>query len=219
MNEDLVEAIALAHDLGQPPFGAGGEEVLRDLLAGVQGVDGIAREVLAASGGFRPNYQSLRVVDRLEQRYEHPGLNLTDLVREGIWKCGAIDPAVEYPEWLDEGLEPDAPPSLEAQVVAVADRLARLAHDLEDGIRGGEVALEAAERIKLATTVMSKLGEGYAGLANRFRRRNALIRGMIHLLVSDVIVQTSEKLQAELPEAMSGRVSLPRPARLRPPHR
>jgi dGTPase len=196
LNEDLVEAIALGHDLGQPPFGAAGHEVLAGSMSGLEKVEEINAEALAASGGFRSNYQSLRVVDRLEQRYDHPGLNLSDSVREGIWKCGEVDEEISYPDWVEEGLAPTEPPSLEAQTVTVADELARLAHDLEDGIRAGEVALEAAERLDLGAAVVHKLGDRYSHLKSRFRRQNSLIRGMIHVLVSDVVVHGWETLMA-----------------------
>lgn len=199
LSEDLVEAVALGHDLGQPPFGGAGEEILAALLSGQEALEGVERQALAASGGFRPNYQSLRVVDRLEQRYDHPGLNLTDPVREGIWKCGPLDQGIEYPDWVEDGLRSDAPPTLEAQVVRVADRLARLTHDLEDGIRAGEVALQAAERLRLANAVVSKLGDRYRRLS-RYRRQNALVRGMIHLLVSDVVVRAAALLEEWLGE-------------------
>lgn len=199
LSEDLVEAVALGHDLGQPPFGGAGEEVLSALLSGQESLEGVERQALAASGGFRPNYQGVRVVDRLEQRYEHPGLNLTDPVREGIFKCARVDPSVEYPDWVEEGLEVEEPPALETQVVQVADRLARLAHDLEDGIRAGEVALEAAERLRLGNAVVSKLGDRYRSLS-RYRRQNALVRGMIHLLVSDVVVRAAALLEDRLEE-------------------
>jgi len=194
LNEDLVEAIALGHDLGQPPFGAAGGDTLAGILAGSEPIDTIEPAVLAASGGFRPNYQSLRVVDRLEQRYDHPGLNLTDAVREGIWKRGIIDEKVEYPDWVDEGLRTGEPPLLEGQVVALADRLARLTHDLEDGIRAGQVSLHACERLEIGTAVAHKLGDSYRTRQGRFGRQNALIRGMIHLLVSDAIVAAADAL-------------------------
>lgn len=194
LNEDLVEAIALGHDLGQPPFGAAGREALAGILAGTERIEGIDPGVLAASGGFRPNYQSVRVVDRLEQRYDHPGLNLTDAVREGIWKRGRIDEGITYPDWVEEGLRTGKPPQLEGQVVALADRLARLTHDLEDGIRAGQVSLQASERLEIGEAIATKLGESYRHRQGRFGRQNALIRGMIHLLVSDAIVEASAHL-------------------------
>ena len=196
LNEDLVEAIALAHDLGQPPFGSAGEEALAGLLSGEESLDGVDPEVVVASGGFRPNYQSLRVIDRLERRYDHPGLNLTDPVREGVWKTGPVDPAIEYPDWVEEGLAPGAPPLLEGQVVALADRLARLTHDLEDGIRAGQVQLHAAERLEIGAAVLSKLGDNYRTRPGRYARQNALIRGMVHLLVSDAVVHSAAALAA-----------------------
>jgi len=197
LNEDLVEAIALGHDLGQPPFGAAGKDVLAGILCGNERIDGIEATVLAAAGGFRANYQSLRVVDRLEQRYDHPGLNLTDAVREGIWKRGALHDDIKYPDWSDDGLQPAAPASLEAQVVTLADRLARLTHDLEDGIRAGQVSLHATERLEIGVAIAQKLGDAYQNRHGRFARQNALIRGMIHLLVSDAIVTAADALAAD----------------------
>jgi dGTPase len=206
LNEDLVEAIALGHDLGQPPFGAAGRETLASILAGSERIENIDPGVLAATGGFRPNYQSLRVVDRLEQRYDHPGLNLTDAVREGIWKRGATDEGIRYPDWVEEGLRPDDPPSLEGQVVTLADRLARLTHDLEDGIRAGQVSLHATERLELGAAVAHKLGDSYDARRGRFGRQNALIRGMIHLLISDAVVEAADRLaeDAETPRVVVG---------------
>ena len=194
LNEDLVEGIALGHDLGQPPFGTSGRDTLGGILAGKERVDGVDATVLATSGGFRSNYQSLRVVDRLEQRYDHPGLNLTDPVREGIWKCAPPDDTIEYPDWAAEGLSAGEPALLEGQVVALADRLARLTHDLEDGIRAGQVSLHAAERLEIGVAVARKLGDSYQIRQARFGRQNSLIRGMIHLLVSDAVVQAAGRL-------------------------
>jgi dGTPase len=201
LNEDLVEAVALGHDLGQPPFGAAGRDTLAAILSGSDPVEGIDAGVLAATGGFRPNYQSLRVVDRLEQRYDHPGLNLTDPVREGIWKRGPTNEDIRYPDWLEEGLRSGEPALLEGQVVALADRLARLTHDLEDGIRAGQVSLHATERLEIGAAVAHKLGNSYETRPGRFARQNALIRGMIHLLVSDAIVAAAAAL-AEDPETV-----------------
>ena len=82
LNEDLVEAVALGHDLGQPPFGPAGEGALDDLMSGR--LDGRGGAGLGDLGGFWHAWQGVRVVDRLEKRYDHPGLNLTDIVREGI---------------------------------------------------------------------------------------------------------------------------------------
>jgi dGTPase len=88
LNEDLVEAVALGHDLGQPPFGPAGVRALDDILTGR--LDGQGGPGLGDLGGFWRSWQGLRVVDHLEKRYEHPGLNLTDPVREGILKSGVV---------------------------------------------------------------------------------------------------------------------------------
>ena len=118
LNEDLTEAIALAHDLGHPPFGHKGEETLRELMAD--------------HGGFEHNKQSLRVVEQLERKYPgYPGLNLTWEVREGLMKhrTGIRTPGRE---------DFDAKqPSLEAQVANLADEVAYYSHDLDDGLDKG----------------------------------------------------------------------------------
>jgi len=194
LNEDLVEAIALAHDLGQPPFGNGGIDVMGAILAGREKIPWVQAKVLQDTGGFRPNYQSLRVVDRLEQRYDHPGINLSDPVREGIWKTGKVDDTIQYPDFKAAGLHPTRPATLEAQVVAVADRLARLTHDLEDGIRSGEVAMTELEKTTIGRAVIHKLGDAYPDTVGAYRRRNAQIRGIIHTLVSDVVIRATDKL-------------------------
>lgn len=205
LNEDLVEAVSLGHDLGQPPFGSGGVEVLTAIMAGREKIPWVDAEVLRATGGFRPGYQSLRVVDRLESRYDHPGLNLTDPVREGIWKTAPADDSVAYPDWSDEGLYAGEPAHLEGQVVGLANRLAELTHDLEDGLRSGEIALIEIERTAIGRTVIQKLGDGYPDTPSPHRRRNDLVRGIIHTLVSDVVVGATERLaeweQSRRPEA------------------
>lgn len=196
LNEDLVEAIALGHDLGQPPFGAGGVEVLSAILAGREKIPWVQPKVLQDTGGFRPSYQSLRVVDRLEARYDHPGINLSDPVREGIWKSGPVDDQVRYPEIDKAGLHAREPAHLEAQVVALADRLARLTHDLEDGVRSGEVALTEVEKTSIGRAIMQKLGDAYPDTPSLYKRRNAQVRGIIHTLVSDVILRATELLES-----------------------
>ena len=201
LNEDLTEAIALGHDLGQPPFGRGGLEALEEILFATDPVEGVDEGAVHGCGGFRPNWQGVRIVDRLEYRYDHPGLNLSDPVREGIWKCGPCDGAdapadraIAYPQWEEEGLHSGEPPHLEAQVVGIADLLAGLAHDLEDGLRDGGASIDAAERLDIAAAVVSKLGDAYPQVRSPSPRRNALIRGIFHLLVSDAVVASLERL-------------------------
>ena len=140
LNEDLVEAVALAHDLGHAPFGHAGQHALQQCLRG--------------HGGFEHNLQSLRVVDSLERRYAaFDGLNLCLETREGILKhCSAADARVL------ESAEPDGParrflvggePSLEAQLTDLVDEIAYNAHDIDDGVRSGLLAMERFEAVPL----------------------------------------------------------------------
>src|SRR5215467_10843872 len=124
LNEDLTEAVALGHDLGHTPFGHSGEYVL----------DRILRESHPESGGFKHNFQSVRVVDRLEKRYEEPGLNLTHDVREGVLKHTSWPRDFPFPLDFPEGLRFESGGSLEAQVVNWSDEIAQQTHDLEDGL-------------------------------------------------------------------------------------
>ena len=128
LNEDLVESLALSHDLGHTPFGHLGEEVLRELLRD--------------SGGFNHNRQTLRIVEHLEDRYpDFPGLNLSWEVREGIAKhSGQIDvsAAPEFAEY-----EPDLQPPLEAQMIDLVDEIAYNHHDIDDGLESGLLDAEA----------------------------------------------------------------------------
>jgi dGTPase len=137
-NEDLTEAIALAHDLGHPPFGHAGEDALR--------------ECMAAHGGFEHNLHSLRVIDLLERHYpDFPGLNLTWEVREGIAKHSkAFDPA--NPAFA--AFAPAAWPSLEAQLVDVCDEIAYNAHDLDDGLAAGMITLADLNHVELWRQLM-----------------------------------------------------------------
>ena len=138
LNEDLTEAIALGHDLGHTPFGHSGEYVLDRLL----------RESLPEAGGFKHNFQSVRVVDRLEKRYEEPGLNLPHDVREGMLKHPAWPKDFPFPLDLSDGLSPESGGSLEAQTVNWADEIAQQTHDLEDGLPLTEEA--AIEELAIA---------------------------------------------------------------------
>ncbi|MCI0651707.1 MAG: deoxyguanosinetriphosphate triphosphohydrolase [Planctomycetes bacterium] len=131
LNEDLVEAIALSHDLGHPPFGHAGEEKLDELLRG--------------AGGFNHNRQCLRIVTILEQRYpDFPGLNLCWEIREAIVKHGADAKHPVPPEYA-----PELAPSLEAQLVDHSDSLAYVNHDVDDGLRSGLLSFEALRELDL----------------------------------------------------------------------
>ena len=194
LNEDLIEAIALGHDIGHTPFGHIGEIVLHKILRGVDRLNGfIEGDDL---GGFKHNYQSVRVMDELEKKYVFEGLNLTGVVREGILKhTGLNRHQINYPHWNAEHLfmESETSVTLEGQVVAIADEIAQRTHDLEDGIRAGHVTIKDVRKVALIEWV-----EKEAGLApneNEFLYMNSLIRDLINLLVSDVLKESLRRLE------------------------
>lgn len=189
LNEDLVEAIALAHDLGQPPFGPTGSSALDELLSGRR--DGRGGPGLLDLGGFDAAWQGLRVVDILEKRYEHPGLNLADATREGIVKASATGrPPAEAPE----GLRPGLAASFEAQVVGLAARLATALHDLDDALQSATADLTEVERLRAVRELKKKLGSRYPQRGGRFMKVNAIHRGLTHLLVTGAILGTQQNL-------------------------
>ena len=189
LNEDVVEAIALAHDLGQPPFGPTGASALDDLMSGKR--DGRGGPGLSDLGGFDPRWQALRVVDLLEKRYEHPGLNLTDATREGIVKIGRPGRA---PDEVPEGLRPGLPPAFEAQVVGVAARLATALHELDDALQSGAADLADVERLRSVLELKKKLGARYPQRGGRFMKANAIHRGLTHLLVTGAVLGSQRAL-------------------------
>jgi dGTPase len=175
LNEDLTETIALAHDLGHPPFGHGGEKAL-DRLA-------------AATGGYDHNKQSLRIVTRLEQRYaDFPGLNLSWEALEGIMKH-ETEYDVPDAEW-----EPDQQPSLEAQVVNIADELAYNAHDLDDGLRAGHLSAAGIREVPLIGELMAELGIDPLAFANT--QRYYLVRELLGHVITDAVTHTDRVLRA-----------------------
>ncbi len=189
LNEDLVEAIALAHDLGQPPFGPAGERALDDLLSGR--LDGRGGPGLGDLGGFWRSWQGLRVVDHLEKRYAHPGLNLTDAVREGILKEG---PDGRTPPEPLEGVRAGLAPLFEAQAVGLADRIAEALHDLDDALQAGVVDVAHVERLQAVRELRKKLGPRYRERASRFMKANEIHRGLTHLLVTSAILASAQSL-------------------------
>jgi len=195
LNEDLVEAIAMAHDVGHTAFGHTGEKVLDEILRGRSGDLALPPEVTSETGAFKHNYQSLRVVDLLEHRYETAGLNLTDQVREGILKHTSWKVRFPFPVQETEALVLDRACHLEGQAVAAADEIAQQTHDLEDGLRAGAVGLDKVERLAVARRVMDELGEEYRGEARAWLRQNRLIRGLIRLFVTDVVSSSADRLR------------------------
>jgi dGTPase len=190
LNEDLVEAIALAHDLGQPPFAAAGERALDDLLSGRR--DGHGGPCHGDLGGFSRSWQGLRVVDRLEKRYAHPGLNLTDDVREGIVKSG---PSGELPADELAGVRAGLAGPPEAQVVSLSDRIATVLDDLDDALQAGAVAVADVERIQVVRELRRKIGARWPKRGGRFTKANAIHRGLTHLLVTGAILGADASLR------------------------
>ena len=179
LNEDLTEAIALGHDLGHTPFGHSGERVLDRLL----------RESHAGAGGFKHNYQSVRVVDRLEKRYEEPGLDLTHDVREGIFKHTMWKRSYPFPLDWPEGLHLESGGSLEAQTVNWCDEIAQQTHDLEDGLPLTEE--ESIEVLEISRIVRAARPAG----RDRTVRRTSLIRGMIAVLTADLVEASRARIE------------------------
>ncbi len=193
LNEDLAEAAALGHDLGHTAFGHTGETVLDAILGGDHDEVRLPEKVVAGAGRFKHNYQSLRVVDLFERRYAHPGINLSDQVREAILKHTSWK--VDYPFPLPDrkGLALDRPCHLEGQAVAVADEIAQQTHDLEDGLRAHSVELEEVEQLLVARRVMAESGPAYAQ-ERPWQRQNTLIRGVIRLFVRDVVDSSAARV-------------------------
>lgn len=192
-NEDLSEAITLAHDLGHPPFGHTGERILDELLLTRRGLD---PQVPAHRGrGFNHTLQSLRIVEILERRWpDHPGLNLTWETREGIVKHAT--PYDQVPiEWAAEYM-PSLRPSLEAQIVNAADQLAYSAHDLDDGLRSGLIRMDMPELTNLEIWLLAS-----DGVTEREPelRRHLVLRRLTDILISDLIYTSAERIAAAQP--------------------
>ena len=181
LNEDLTDAITLAHDLGHTPFGHSGQDALN--------------ECMKEHGGFEHNLQSLRVVDELEERYaEFPGLNLTFETREGILKHCAVKKAAELGELGRRFLE-KTQPSLEAQLANLADEIAYNNHDVDDGLRAGLITVEQLEGVALFTEQYRAVTRRYPALVRR-RAIHETVRHMINRVVTDLIETSSARLRA-----------------------
>lgn len=176
LNEDLTEAIALAHDLGHTPFGHSGEEALQELMKD--------------KGGFEHNRQGLRVVEQLERRNpDFQGLNLSWEVREGI-----IKHATPYDHPLPSEFEPDKFPALEAQAVNLADEIAYNNHDLDDGLTAEMISEEALEEIPLWDETHREIRKKFPH-SDRERRKYQTIRALINLQVTDLVKETEKRLK------------------------
>jgi dGTPase len=174
-NEDLTETICLAHDLGHAPFGHAGETILNHLMRD--------------HGGFNHNTQSFRVVTQLEDRYpDFPGLNLTYEAREGI-----IKHETEYDRSEATDFEPEKCASLEAQIANLADEIAYNAHDLDDGLRAGLFPAESLDELAIWQRMRDEVGWQSGRFTDTIRRE--INRELIGLMVTDVVVTTSDNLE------------------------
>ncbi len=201
LNEDLVEAIALAHDLGHTPFGHAGQDALNACMADF--------------GGFEHNLQSLRVVDQLEERYpDFDGLNLCFETREGILKhCSRSNAAAieqSEPAYIDGRGGVGARfllrqrPSLEAQLCNLADEIAYNAHDIDDGVRSGLITFAQAQSVPLVADFAAKALAAHPALGEAHNARRWLyetIRLMLSHQVLDLIAATKSGLEAHRPDS------------------
>ncbi|MFA6921765.1 MAG: deoxyguanosinetriphosphate triphosphohydrolase [Gallionella sp.] len=182
LNEDLAEAISLAHDLGHTPFGHAGQDALNNCMKDY--------------GGFEHNLQSVRVVDMLEERYAtFDGLNLCFETREGILKHCSMAHAAELGE-LGERFLKGRRPSLEGQIANLADEIAYNNHDVDDGLRSGLITLEQLSAVPLVAEHLKEVYEAYPDLNER-RVVHETVRRMINTLVTDLIGQSAANIEAQ----------------------
>ncbi|MCC6801348.1 MAG: deoxyguanosinetriphosphate triphosphohydrolase [Anaerolineae bacterium] len=180
VNEDLVEAICLAHDLGHPPFGHAGEDTLDELVK--------------EQGGFNHNHQSYRVVTQLERRYpQFPGLNLTLETLRGLAKH-----ETSYNLSRLAGLDPASRGSLEAQIANATDELAYNAHDLDDGLNSGVITPDMLKDLDIWKLLCER--QNWRGGVMDEITRHGFIRELVGILVDDVLQTTESRLEAIQPQ-------------------
>ncbi len=180
LNEDLVEAISLAHDLGHTPFGHAGQDALNACMQ--------------HHGGFEHNLQSLRVVDALEERYgAFDGLNLTFETREGILKHCSLSNAKKLGD-IGQRFIDKKQPTLEAQLANLADEIAYNNHDIDDGLRSGLLTTAQMQEIDFYARHRSEVENLFPGISGR-RAINETIRRMINALIVDLIRASQERIQ------------------------
>jgi len=200
LDEDLAEAIALAHDLGHTPFGHAGQDAL----------NGCMRSHDPAGEGFEHNAQSLRVVDELEDKYaEFRGLNLTFETREGILKHCSERRALNLGE-IGERFLKRQQPGLEAQLANVADEIAYNNHDVDDGLRAGLLSIDALREVPLFARHYAEVVAHYGALTPK-QLRHETIRRMINALVGDLTENSRRQLQHAAPKSVDEVRTQPKP--------
>lgn len=181
LNEDLAEAIALAHDLGHTPFGHAGQDALNACMK--------------EYGGFEHNLQSLRTVELLEDRYAaFDGLNLTFETREGILKHCSRANAARLGD-LGRRFLDGTQPSLEAQLANLADEIAYNNHDVDDGLRSGLITLDQLDGVPIFAARRREVEARWPGLAGR-KLINETVRSMVNAMALDLIAQTQANISA-----------------------
>lgn len=181
LNEDLVEAICLAHDLGHTPFGHAGQTALNACMKD--------------HGGFEHNLQSLRVVDVLEERYaEFDGLNLCFETREGILKHCSLENASKLGA-VGERFLVGGRTALEGQLANLADEIAYNNHDIDDGLRSGLISMEQLTTVRLFATQLEVVRKAYPNLDER-RVTHETIRRMINAQVNDLMAETKKNIES-----------------------
>jgi dGTPase len=194
LNEDLVEAVSLAHDLGHTPFGHAGQDALNECMQGF--------------GGFEHNLQSLRVVDHLEDRYaSFRGLNLTFETREGVLKHCSLRHARELGDVGRRFLERQQA-GLEAQLANIADEIAYNNHDVDDGLRSGLVTLEQLETLPFFAEHLRHIRAEHPGIKPQ-RLGSEAVREMIGELVADLVRTSSAAIEAAAPRHIDDVRALP----------
>ena len=187
VNEDLAEAVSIAHDLGHTPFGHAGQDALN--------------ECMRDYGGFEHNLQSLRTVDLLEERYgAFDGLNLTFETREGILKHCSPARARELGE-LGQRFLDRTQPTIEAQICNLADEIAYNNHDVDDGLRSGLITLEQLEEVPIFARFRREVVDLYPQIAGR-RLIHEAIRRMINAQVIDLVGETAGRIEAVAPRSI-----------------
>ncbi len=179
LNEELTESLALAHDLGHTPFGHSGEKALNDMMKDM--------------GGFEHNLQSLRVVEVLEDKYPgFKGLNLTWETREGIAKHSSSCDNPSYAH-LDE-YHPETVPTLEAQIINLADEIAYNNHDIDDALEAGFTSFDKLREARLCEEIVQKVEKQYPGIPEH-KKKYQTISALIGYLINDVVSYSLEEIK------------------------